>query len=87
MAVYYEWVAEEIDESENIVDTNFADRLSDVLRYRAPNVHIGLVRTVGCDSEGVEYREWAYPDPDMPERFDGGSKVPQRFLAEWNRRS
>lgn len=84
--VYYEWTAEREDEWGDIQDSNFADTLAALLPFAKEGWALGLVRNVGCESEGVEDRQWAYPkDGVLPERFDGGSKVPQRFLAEWKR--
>lgn len=84
---YYEWGAEHNDDDENINDCDFFDKLADAVAFIAgvPGWEIVLVRNVGSDSEGVEDRQWAYPDADgnLPEHFDGGAKVPQRFHKEW----
>ena len=44
-----------------------------------------LVKTVHSDA-GYDDRAWAYVNANgLPEYFDNGSKVPQRFIKEFNR--
>ena len=88
MRVAYEWTAEQLDEHGDIIDNAFADRLADLASHEAEGWTIGLVRDAGDDLGlyGTEERQWAYPtDGNLPERFDGGSKVPQKYHAEWRR--
>ena len=41
---------------------------------------VGLVRDLGDDLEGIVDRQWVYiEDGKLPERFEGGAKVPARF--------
>lgn len=98
LQVAYEWVAEHIDEHGDILEPVFANKLADLYKDIYPDwmtthpkgrVDIGLVRDASRDfyTEGTEDRQWAYPNStgEMPEFFDGGSKVPARFAAEWKR--
>lgn len=83
LTVSYEWTAEEVDQHGDIVDSDFADKLSDLAPYDGRQ--IGLVRNVENDADGVTDRTWAYPAPDMPEYFENGLKVPARYAVEWRR--
>jgi hypothetical protein len=89
--VAYEWVIEPTDDNGDILESLHADTYREAIQVAAqcdyPDQHrvdIGLVRDQGSDSEGIEDRQWAYMTEDgkLPECFDGGSKVPQRFHAE-----
>ena len=45
-----------------------------------------LVRDVGNDFDGLTCRSWAYPENNkMPTEFDDGTKVPKRFLIEYEK--
>lgn len=44
---------------------------------------LSLRRDRGCDAEGIEDRQYAYVvSGTLPERFDGGAKIPERFIAQ-----
>jgi|SRR5215831_8407391 len=92
----YEWVIESIeDEYNDIVDLSHADTYAAALLVAenmkkdlkpGHHVEIGLVRDRGDEVEGLQDRQWAYigweEDGKLPERFDGGAAVPQRFHRE-----
>lgn len=90
MGVFYEWDIEKVDENEDIVDHDFQDKLAGF--GALPTINGGqyrlvLVRNIGDEDEGVTDREWAYTVWSngswvLPDRFDGGAKVPKRFHAE-----
>jgi hypothetical protein len=99
--VDYEWDIEITDnETENIEDHWFADKLKDLLwanpkskEYEEhKSYHLNrhfvlvLVRDVGNDFDGLTCRSWAYPENNkMPTEFDDGTKVPKRFLIEYEK--
>ena len=87
---YYEWGAEQTDEHSDIIDCTFVNEgeLAKLNPFLADGWELVLVRNVGSDSEGIEDRQWAYPvDGKLPEFFDGGAKVPARFVKEWATRA
>jgi len=82
MATNYEWDLETY-EGDDIIDHWFAEKLSNLPLPAATQVLV-LVRRVGYPDEGVGDREWAYiQDGKLPEIFDGGTRVPQRFHREY----
>ena len=95
--VFYEWDEETYDGCENIDDHNFFEPGSLYERYvrahnavdLADNEELVLVYNTGNAHEGITDRAWAYVDLDtgkLPEKFDNGRKVPNRFhleLARW----
>ena len=101
MTVTYEWIVEFIDSDGEIIDVHHHDNYVAAVATKAAEptsdfdrAHIGLVRDVGNDIEGLTDRAWAYigDDGQLPEYFncgetdDGpalsGHKVPQRFHRE-----
>ena len=88
--VGYEWVIEAVDEYGDIQSITHADILSKAFEYKDffhtegwERVEIGLVRDVGDDIDGLQNRQWAYLEDDkLPATFDGGAKIPKRFLEE-----
>jgi hypothetical protein len=94
MSVGYEWVTEEVEDTdlENEVDVismihydtfrKAAERAED-LRAQGKQAMVGLVRDVGNEIDGLTDRQWAYiEDGQLPEKFDGGARVPKRFMVE-----
>tara|TARA_R110000824_G_scaffold131802_1_gene294059 strand:- start:331 stop:675 length:345 start_codon:yes stop_codon:yes gene_type:complete len=89
--IFYEWDEEEIDENGNIYNHNHFEPGTMYQRYvrahnaadLANNEELVLVYNTMTD------RAWAYVDLDtgkLPEKFDNGRKVPNRFhleLARW----
>lgn len=90
--ISYEWTAEAVDEYGDIQDNAFADTYAGIkdslcaaISEPGFTIEIGLVRNRWNDIDGdLEDRQWAYIDEDgqLPSSFDGGAKVPKRFLAE-----
>lgn len=92
MKIAYEWVIETVNEHGDIGDVNHADTFAGARRMAAAvaadlapgeRVEVGLVRDSGDEVDGLQDRQWAYlEDGLLPERFDGGAKVPARFHKE-----
>lgn len=90
MSRAYEWVVEEVNADEDIVETDAyptaAAALTHAHRRPAPGCRfdVGLVLNIGDDDRGLQDRQWAYIDDAgfLPEQFDGGARVPQRFAKE-----
>ena len=94
--ISYEWTLEDLDEHGDIVDNDFDDSLSalvarndaTILNGDNPRRHLGLVRKIGNDEEGVLESAWAYVSENgLPaELLDSGgsiaASVPKRFHKE-----
>lgn len=91
--VFYEWDFEVSDEHGDIVDHEHYDKLpktSSEIKMEE-NVELVLIRESGNEADGLQDRQWAYPEIQngilcLPEEFDGGNKIPRRFreeLAKW----
>jgi len=83
--VTYEWSVEIMD-GEDIVDSNFADKLKDLDRSEGELV---LVRRTGNEVDGETERLWAYvKDGKLPATFSDAMgtpiayDVPKRFVKE-----
>lgn len=91
MTVCYGWLVEELENDSDdpgIVDTLSFPLLVEARQWTAfadlAYFRIGLVRDVGTDWDGLTDRQWAYLDADgaLPDEFDGGASIPQRFRRE-----
>ncbi len=86
--IIYEYVIELKDSNDDIINLDFCDSYSEVLKNLPTNGNydIALIRTVGNDNEDVKDKSYAYlVDGRLPAYFDDGNKVPQRFLkGEFN---
>lgn len=87
--VAYEWTVETVDEHGDITDTCAWDSYAEAQKRAAlerasgTRVEIALTRIVGDEIEGLQDRQYAYLEGGkLPERFDGGAKVPRRFHRE-----
>lgn len=74
-------------DGEDIVDHHHADKLKDygpnIPLIDCINYHLTLVRDVGNEIDGVIDRQWAYvKNGELPNKFDDGSVIPQRFIKE-----
>lgn len=85
----YEWVVESIDEHGDVQDLDFWDTYAEARRAAAgpgpgiARVEVGLVRSVWRDDGELLRRGYAYLDEgELPEAFDDGARVPQRFRKE-----
>lgn len=84
----YEWDFEQVDEFGDIQDHDFWDQLPPKGHDIEGREMVLVLNHIDRDDfDDVKDREWAYvKDGRLPERFDGGTKVPQRFhrdLARW----
>ena len=79
--VSYEWTLETM-EGEDVAELDFADSLSEYSTVNPSQRHV-LVRDWGNENQGLQDRQWAYVEGwRLPDEFDGGAKVPQRFQSE-----
>lgn len=85
--VRYEWVLETLDEHGDIQDVTHYDTLLELFSQPKPNrADVGLVRSEGSEANGIENRQWAYlEDGKLPNKFDGGAAIPERFRNEVSR--
>jgi hypothetical protein len=91
-SISYEWTLEEVDENGDIIDSNFAYRLSNFNKASLEGKDLGLVRNEGSEENGLKGRYWAYVrDGKLPETFEDGAgnkisiKVPKKFHTELNK--
>lgn len=86
MTITYEWTVEETDEHGDIIDTAAWDTARDAyahLARRDGELSLCLVRHVHDDAGNLVDRQWAYLDGgELPEKFDGGARVPKRYREE-----
>lgn len=87
MKVAYEWCYEVTDEHGDIIDSNFADKLSDF--SKTEEGELVLVRNEGDEINGLEDRQWAYvKNGKLPLKFSDARNqeididVPKRFFKE-----
>jgi hypothetical protein len=87
--VSYEWTWEIEDEYGDITSQGFGDTFAECRREAPADAGIALMRRYGSDDDGeIPPRGYAYCQPGpgvglvLPEFFDNGVKVPQRFHAE-----
>jgi hypothetical protein len=97
LQVGYEWVVEDIDEHDDIIDTNAWDTPEEALKQYAWPLRddavrrdICLTRNAGNNEEGLQDRQWAYfYEKDgrwhLPTAFDGGKLVPQEYHRQLTR--
>lgn len=87
MAIVYEWQLEDVDEYGDIQDLfsfNTREALEIAGKMYPPeydHYDYCLVRMQGNQAEGLQDRQYAYFDlgGKIPEEFDGGAKVPDKF--------
>jgi len=90
---YYEWIVETVEDlGDNEVDVigtcawdtyEEARKDAEALMAQGKRIEIGLTRNVGDEVDGLQDRQWAYlEDGQLPQNFDGGARVPQRFHRE-----
>ena len=85
--IVYEWDIETVDNNGDIQDHHHSDTCFDLIKCPLEKgERLVLVRNLGNDEDGLQDRQWAYVDPTgLPDFFDGGAKVPQRFHRELNK--
>lgn len=88
---FYEWVIEDVDEHDDIINVDHADTYAQAQRSAALPLSDGIVRRdVGLVYNLVNEiekttleRAWAYiEDGKLPATFDNGRAVPKRFRKE-----
>jgi hypothetical protein len=86
MTVVYEWCAEEIAEWGDCLGLYFyksrkeAEKHTEFYSMDCVKIAVCLIREV-YDGDALEDRQWAYVvNEKMPQFFDGGAKVPKKFL-------
>jgi|TARA_Y100000034_G_C6827289_1_gene373113 hypothetical protein len=92
MKTFYEWDVETLDANGDVQDHDHESKLKAHRQYGAAilsgkrnDLRLVLVRDVGSDDDGVAERAWAYvKDGKLPDEFDDGTPVPQRFHIELN---
>lgn len=88
---YYEWIVEQLVDASpdaDIQDTNAFDNAIEATKFAKGTsgvVRLGVTRNRGNELDGLIDRQWAYPDEtgQLPERFDGGAKVPTSIHRMW----
>lgn len=88
----YEWVCETLDADGEIIECHYTTTLSECLQLAMPGDDLGVVQRIGNDEDGEVERSYAYVQPalgrvghELPEYFDNGARVPQRFSVELSR--
>lgn len=87
----YEWLAEGISQSEDVEELVYADSFARAvdaakgLLGEYPRSDIGLERRVYDWTGDLIDRQYAYVyDGELEAEFDGGAKVPKRFMDEFS---
>ena len=96
--ISYEWTVEAVtaDEYGDVIDNDFRDTYREAVKsaesmgtqHPGSEILIGLVRDRHNDiDKDLEDRQWAYLDEDgkLPKEFDGGARVPVRYIREVER--
>lgn len=84
----YEWAWEATDESGEITDCDYFPTLAECQGQALTGADVALVKRYGNDDDGEVGRTYAYlqagPEGELklPETFDDGTTVPQRFHKE-----
>ena len=83
--ISYEWVVEDNDVYDDIVDLFHCDTMEEAIEFVKNNIPIhhydvALTRLEGNNDDGLIDRQYAYLlNGKLPEEFDNGTKVPKRF--------
>lgn len=92
--LYYEWWIEETHKNgDDIQEVHHSDDLPYLLYFKnnKPDTidyhHVLVLTRYKCnDFDGVNTQSYAYPENNkMPTEFDDGTKVPKRFLIEYEK--
>ena len=90
--VTYEWIAEGIDENGDVDDIYFSSSYADAVAAAAhlaadyTRADVGIVRRVHDWTGELVSEQWAYVhDGELEATFDGGAKVPAKFIAEFRK--
>lgn len=94
---FYEWTVEQVDSFGDIIETSGVPKLAEAMRHapdpedlaalNCTHFDLVLVRDVFNAEDGdLEDRQWAYvQDGELPEEFDGGTRVPAQYRKEFER--
>ncbi len=92
--VYHEWVIEWRDQYGDIQDFDRALSLSDIpchhfdVKYPFGSTKLMLQRRAGCHANGLTELGYAYVNEGaLPDTFDCGHKIPQRFRRQLEKRN
>lgn len=86
--VTYEWAWEATDEAGDITDCEYYPSLALCQEEALRGADLALVKRYGNDDDGEVDRTYAYCEPGddgglvLPDVFEDGTKVPQRFHRE-----
>ena len=82
--IRYEWVCEYWDNDDDIIESDFGDKKSDVwpARCESGTPVISIRRYVGNDEDGILDVAYAYEGNTT---FDTGHKIPAYLLNQLNR--
>lgn len=90
--ITYEWIAEGIDQHGDVDDIHFASSYADAVASAAnlaadyASADVGIVRRVHDWTGELVSEQWAYvQDGELETEFDGGAKVPKKFIAEFRK--
>ena len=88
----YEWTAEGIDENGDVDDIHFASSYAEAVAAAArlaedyARADVGITRRVHDWTGELVSEQWAYVcDGELETEFDGGAKVPAKFIAEFRK--
>ena len=89
MKVTYEWAWEVTDEDGDITDCDYLTSLAECRQMGPADADLALVKSYGNDDDGLVERFYAYCQPGpagtglvLPQFFEDGTPVPQRFHKE-----
>tara|TARA_R110000803_G_scaffold39351_2_gene84945 strand:- start:1624 stop:1905 length:282 start_codon:yes stop_codon:yes gene_type:complete len=83
----YEWTSELHDEIGDIQDNDFSDKRATLRDFSDEGrCEVALLRRYGNEDEGELSRAYAYVTDDrLPDTFDEGQKIPERYRNELKR--
>jgi hypothetical protein len=92
MNVHYEWVVEELDDHDDIIECHYWDtpseaaKLRDELQAEGKRVDFGVCRRVGDNIDGEVDRQYAYLTVEgWPDAFEYGAAIPKYIRAQMDR--
>ncbi len=80
MKTTYEWVAEQVDEYEDITEIEHSDKLAELLPPAYKGWRLGLVRSTGDEYEGLADRYWQWQCPRAQAVSSGGAN---QLVCTW----
>jgi len=83
MKTTYEWTWSELDEFDDVIENYPNEKLTE--QPFNGLARLELIKEVWDEFDGLVDRQYADFDDSPATHFDGGSKVPQRFIKEWEK--